>query len=131
MSTIFTALSILLVLDPVQDWIQIRKNKYIKYKWENSLILALVVSILIVGVIIGLEPLKMTAIGLSYPAARWIVHDHLLNILRGKIFNYLGERSNADKFLVLMWNDFNSPPIITRLIALYFSLTNSYMIWTL
>ena len=89
----------IMVADPVEDFRQISQNKYIRYARENGLAFAAYGIAAAIGLLLGSDWRLIAASAVLIPGVRWIVHDAILNRLRGKKLDYLGKRSKADRFL--------------------------------
>ena len=92
-------LILILVLNACYHFRQIARNEFIRYDRENAISAVLIVAAIGVQYWAGLHWVDAVGLVAISPALRWIVHDLVLNYLRGLAWDYLGTRSKMDKFL--------------------------------
>lgn len=88
-----------LVLNACVHFRKIARNEFIQYGHENIESGFLIVGTVLIQMIFGLHWIDGIGLLIMAPSLRWFVHDLTLNYLRGVRWDYLGTRSNLDKFL--------------------------------
>lgn len=137
-------LSILLI-DIIEDWYKITKlQRDIKHRLSAGLV-ALSIIFTTFGFALwnykinGIHPEAywphVAAWLALIPGFRWILHDYLLNWLRGKTSEHLdtiGPSALSDQLLIKIYKRLDIPPRIFRILFLIFSLilSGSILIFT-
>lgn len=98
----------------------INQNIEIDHIYHSMIAMCVIILMSIVGMLIGAEVEEVVSVLVSVPAFRWLAHDAILNIRRGKGINYLGQGENAafsDRFLQKVWDQYGVSPVVFKVLA--------------
>ena len=125
--TFFIASSVIAIsLHPFWHKRLIDRNIYIDHAYHAVLAFYVIMMLAIIAMLIGTGIEQVIAVLLSVPMFRWIAHSSILNILRKKDVNYLGEEENrslSDSFLLKVWERWGVQPIVFKIILFLSSLS--------
>lgn len=114
MSTLILAL----VLNAISHYKKIGNNEFIHYPSENLTSFVVIVFVVLFEYFITRSLIHCAGLIVLAPSVRWIVHDLMLNWLRGLEWDYLGTRSRLDRFLRAFRNKIGLHYILVKAIAL-------------